>query len=277
MKKFIFINMCWMMAISFVPVAVADTASSIRYEQASYDDNGDSYYLDIDLGLESKNHLILGYGKNTSQIGSETLGSDSFYIGFLTDPYADFSTGVTYTSLSEDNSFDLDSIRLDLVVNTDDWEFSLSPELRNIDFYTTTSTTVSTLSPALGVTASYYGIEHIFISLGHTVYSYDKDVSTSSGGMSSGMGNFSVSTLDQAYGLDAYRNRFTTGYNYGAGNIGIRHTRIVAEVDSVVTTINSVFVSYKFNEAWRTELSTGTVEDDFDDTRFVSAALGYYW
>lgn len=277
MKKFIFINMVWMMGISFVAVAVADTASSIRYEQAGYDNNGDSYYLDIELGLESKNHLILGYGKNTSQIGSETLGSDSFYIGFLTDPYADFSTGVTYTSLSEENNFDLDSIRLDLVVNTDDWEFSLSPELRNIDFYTTTNTTISTLSPALGVMASYYGIEHVFISLGRTVYSYDKDVSTSSSHTTSGMGNYSVSTLDQAYGLDAYRNRFTAGYNYGAGNIGIRHTRVVAEVDSAVTTINSIFISYTFSDAWRTELSAGTVDDDFDETRFVSAALGYYW
>ena len=277
MKKFIFINMVWMMGISFVAVAVADTASSIRYEQAGYDNNGDSYYLDIELGLESKNHLILGYGKNTSQIGSETLGSDSFYIGFLTDPYADFSTGVTYTSLSEENNFDLDSIRLDLVVNTDDWEFSLSPELRNIDFYTTTNTTISTLSPALGVMASYYGIEHVFISLGRTVYSYDKDVSTSSSHTTSGMGNYSVSTLDQAYGLDAYRNRFTAGYNYGAGNIGIRRTRVVAEVDSAVTTINSIFISYTFSDAWRTELSAGTVDDDFDETQFVSAALGYYW
>ena len=278
MNKILFINMCWIMALGLVPVAVADTNSSIRYEQASYDDNGDSYYLDMDLVLGSKNHLILGYGKNTSQTGSETLGSDSFYVGFLTDPYADLSTGVTYTSLTEENNFDLDSIRLDLVVNTDDWEFSLSPELRNIDFYTTTNATISTLSPALGVTASYYGIEHIFISLGRTVYSYDKDMGMSSSHhTTSGMGHFSVSTFNQAYGIDAYRNRFTAGYNFGAGNMGIRHTRIVAEVDSIVTTINSIFVSYKFTDAWRTELSTGTVDDNFDETRFVSAALGYYW
>ncbi|MBI3187009.1 MAG: hypothetical protein HYZ31_03930 [Gammaproteobacteria bacterium] len=276
MNKLFLMSLAWL-ASSVIPVAFADTSSSIRYEQASYDNDGDSYYLDIDLGLDSKNHLEFGYSKNTSQVNTEKSESDSFYVGYYTDPAADLSTGVAYTSVTEENYFDLDSIRLDFVVNTDNWAFTLSPELRSIDFYTTSNTTINTLSPALGVMASYYGFENVFISLGRTMYSYEKDVSTSSHHHTSGMGIFSVSTLDQAYGLDDYRNRFVAGYDFGSGNLGVRHTRIVAAVDSAVTTINSVFFGYKFSDAWRTELSTGRVEDDFEDTRFVSAALGYHW
>jgi hypothetical protein len=276
MRIYFLVTMCCM-ALGLAQPASADTVSSIRYEQGSYNDGGDSYYLDIDLGFESQNHLVFGYGKNTSQIESESLASDSFYIGLYTDPYADLSTAVTYTYLEEDYSYDLDSIRIDFIVNTDNWGFSLSPELRSINFYTTTNTTINTLSPALGLTASYYGFDRVYISLGRTVYFYEENVGASSGQTTSGIGNFSVSTLDQAYGLDDYRNRFAAGYNYGAGNIGLRHTRIAAKVDAVVTTINSIYISYKFNDAWLTELSSGIVEDDFDETRFVTAALGYYW
>lgn len=283
-------------AISCMSMAVAETASSIRYEQGQNDNDGDSRYLDIDLGLPGRHHLVFGYGNSTSPADTGTLESDSFYVGLLSDPYADRSMGITYTALKEEDSFDLDSIRLDITANTDDWEFSLSPELRSIDIFTattttttsgqgagsttvtgTTDTTISTLSPALGAVAGYYGIERIYLRAGITVFAYEKDVTSLSSRAENTMRNISVSTLDQAYGLEDYRILFAAGYNYGPGNIGLRHTHSVSVVEDATTKTSSLHISYKFSEAWRTELTAGTVNDGIDDSGFVSAALGYYW
>ena len=293
MRKYFLTGVC-VVAICCTATAIAETTSSIRYEQGRDDIEGDSRYLDIDLGLQSNNHIVLGYGNSTSQTDTETLESDAYYIGMLTDPYADTATGITYTALKEENSFDLDSIRLDLIANTDDWGFLLSPELRNIDIFATSTTstsgqgpgnvvtsvsdaTISTLSPALGAVASYYGIDHIYIRAGITVFSYEKDVTALSNRTAFSMRNTSVSTLDQAYGLEDYRALFAAGYNYGAGNIGLRYTRSVSIIDEATTRTNSFYISYKFNDTWRTELTTGRVDDGISESKFVSAALGYHW
>jgi hypothetical protein len=277
MKNFFLKSVYCAVLICGVPAVFADTTSNIRYEQGWDDNDGDSRYLDIDLGLQDKNRIVAGYGKSTSLSGVDLLDSNSYYIGYITDPHADMSTGVTYTSITEQNNFNLDSIRLDLLFNTDDWAFTLAPELRNVEFYTSSTSTVTTLSPALGVMASYYGIDRVAIAVGHTAYSYDKNISSSSMHTSFIMRNLSTSTYDQAYGLDDYRNMLAARYNYGAGNIGVRHTRSVSFVDATATTVNTVYISYRFNETWRTELSAGTVDDGVTDSRFTSLALAYYW
>lgn len=293
MYKVFMTGVC-MAVITHASAVMAETASSIRYEQGRDDLDGVSRYLDIDLGLQGKNHIVFGYGNSTSETDTGTLESDSFYIGILSDPYADKAMGITYTALKEENSFDLDSIRLEFIANTDSWAFSLSPELRSIDIFSTTTTsttgsgpggsgtsvsssTISTLSPALGFVAGYYGIDHIYIRAGATVYGYEKDVTALSSRNVFSMRNTSVSTLDQAYGLEDYRILLAGGYNYGAGNIGLQHAHSVSIVDDAATRTSSAHVSYKFNEAWRTELTAGVVDDDVSRSQFASIALGYHW
>jgi hypothetical protein len=293
MKK-IFLTGTWLIAITCMSGVVAQTTSSIRYEQGQDNIDGESRYLDIDLGLQSKHHIVFGAGNSTSVVENETLDSESYYLGILTNPNADLATGLTYTALNEEKSYELDSIRLDLIANTENWGFSLLPELRSIDFFTITSTTptvpgpgsgttttsestINTISPGLGFVASYYGIDRVYIRAGYTVYGYEKPVTASSSQTLASVSKISVSTLDQDYGLEDSRGIFAAGYNYGAGYVGVRHTRSVSAVSDITTITNSVYISYRFSEAWRTELSTGSVDDGITESRFVSAALGYYW
>lgn len=257
----------------------AATDSSIYVELGRDNDDGDSQYVDVTLGLDSGSQVFFGYGTSTS--GLDNSDSTSFYAGMGSNPNDDFGTAVTLSSQEVEYDFDLIGVKLDLYFNSDDWAFTLSPELRSIDFYGTQSGS-SVMSPGLGGQIGYYGLDPFFITVGHTVYSYEDDPQTIVSQTSTGTGRFSrivttTSTSSESLGLDDYRSTLHLGYNYGQGKAGFKHVRSGSSTDDTTYTSNSLYVKYKFNPSWDAQVSVGKADDEIEETNFSSLSVGYHW
>jgi hypothetical protein len=253
--------------------AFAATDSSIYLELGRDNDDGDSQYVDVTLGLDSGSQVFFGYGTSTS--GLDNTDSTSFYVGIGSNPNADFGTAVTFSSQEKEFDFELIAVKLDLYFNNDDWAFTLSPELRDIDFYGDGST----LSPGLGAQIGYYGLDPFYISVGRTVYRYEDDPQSITM-QTIGMGRFTrtiSSTSGDSLGLDDYRNLLNLGFNYSKGKAGFKHVTSGSSTDNTTYTSNSLYVKYKFDINWDAQVTAGKADDDVEKTSFSSLSVGYHW
>ena len=256
----------------------AENNSYLSLETSSDNASGNDVYLTSGIDFIGASQLLLSYGKSDSN----SVTTDSYSIGITSDPMAKFSSGLSYLYWQQENAMDISTFQLTLNSNTDDWSFSVSPELRIITIYPLTAPAVDFNSTGIGFSAAYYGAFPLFVSAGFKFYSYDRNVSvlnTNQYPMFT-MRHFSSATLDQASGLEDNRFTFDTGYNFSRFTLGYYHDRSTSAVDDSTYTSNSVYGRLKLTDNWQLGLETGRSKNSLppaDSISFSRASITYNW
>ncbi|MCW8910936.1 MAG: hypothetical protein OQK76_10010, partial [Gammaproteobacteria bacterium] len=150
----------------------AENNSYLTLETTSDNASGNDFYLASGIDFIHASQLLVSYGKSDSN----SVTTDNYSIGVTSDPMAKFSTGLSYLYWQQENAMDISTIQLTLNNNTDDWSFSVLPELRIITIYPLTAPAIDFNSTGIGFSMAYYGALPLFVSAGFKFYSYERNV-----------------------------------------------------------------------------------------------------
>ena len=256
----------------------AENNSYITLETTTDNANGKGYYLGAGIDFIGASQLMLSYGNNDA----DTTKTDNYSIGINSDPLASFNTSFSYLFWQQKNEIDIRTFQLSFNNNTNDWGFSVSPELRMITLYPLSAPAVDTNSTGIGVNAAYYGSFPLFISAGFKFYSYERNLGALNPNQYPlfGMRHFSPATLDQATGLEDNRFTFDLGYSFTRLTIGYYRERSTSAVDNSTYTSNSVYGKLNLTDNWQLGVETGrskTSLNSADTISFTSASITYNW
>ncbi|MDH5570566.1 MAG: hypothetical protein OEY89_02300 [Gammaproteobacteria bacterium] len=267
------------LSVLTLPVASAATDSSFSIELGSDNNDGDERYLDLSLGLGDGRQLFISQGESTTTDSTGELKTNAWSIGMSTDPAADFGLAVYYSYWGDKDALEIDTLALDLNINTDNWAFVITPQTRDIVLVSTTRRNTTFSSQGLGLSVDYYGIRDFYFSVASLLNSYPSNLSLLADNPLFSGRNFSSTTLDNALGLEDNRTTLGMGYSFGSATAGIQHTDSVSAVDDSNSTTDTIYLSWNMNQQWRLKLSTGTAstEGNPDDTRFTNMAVTYRW
>jgi hypothetical protein len=260
-------------------IARAETDSSFSIELGSDNNDGDERYLDLALGLSGGRQLLISQGQSTTTDSTGELTNDSWSIGMSTDPAADFGLAVYYSYWGDKDAMEIDTLSLDLSINSNDWGFIISPQTRDIRLDGGTQRDATFSSQGIGLAVDYYGVKNFYFSAAYLVNTYPSNLSALASSSMFSRRNFSSTTLDRATGLEDNRTTLGMGYSFASATVGIQRSDSVSAVDDSTATTDTIYLSWNLDKQWRLKLSTGTssTEGNPDDTRFTNMAVTYRW
>ena len=273
--KIIFASLLGIMPL----VAHAELGSSFRVELGTDNDDGDERYLDLVLDLGTGSRVLISQGTSTTASSSGEIENSYWSMGMSTDPTTDLGIGIYYSHWGNSDAMEIDTLGLDVTVNTKDWGFIISPQTRDIKLDRLNQRDATFSSQGLGLTADYYGIDNVYLSAGYLTNTYPGNLSTLADNPIFRMRNYSAATLDQSLGLEDHRITYGAGYSFDQATVGIQRSDSTSAIDDVVTTTDKIYLSWNFHRQWNLYLSTGksSSEGGLEDTNFNNVALTYRW
>lgn len=279
MSSFKFFSSIVLLTVVFVCDAMAaDTLPSrITLERGWDSADGKNYFVDADIDLAGP-RLFLGYGESDSQSGSTILNTSTKQVEFSSHPLNDAVAAIGYSEWGQDGEINIKTYRLDLVLNTDNWSYTLAPQTRKIELHTLAAMRpiLDIDSDGMNLAMSFYGADPFYLGISYSVHDYSRDVSSLATHPILSL-IFSAASLEHAYGFEKERLAGNLGLAFGWGSLGVDGTRSVSEVDNSVSTSIAASIRYKINRHWSINFRGGKSDNSFsiEETRFGSVRLGY--
>ena len=155
--------------ISFADDAEISPTSSAALSLGIDSDQNKNRQLQLNIELAQYQQLSAGYGDSL-------LNTSQYYIGIATSPYEAFSVGAEYSQWGKNNGLEIRSLQSDIYINSDQWSFSLSPQINVVTFYgNDTSIKYDLYSQGITLSTSYYGFEQYFISANYYINRFADD------------------------------------------------------------------------------------------------------
>lgn len=271
-----------LLGINFLTPVMAQadkTSSSFSVELGRDNDEGNERYLDLSLGLTGGMQFLASQGVRTTDSINGDLKTDSWSVGLATDASADVGLGVYYSYWDDNDTMKINTLSLDLILNTADWGLIFSPQTRDIKLEGLSQKDTTLNSLGLGVTAEYYGVEDFYFSATHLFYSYSSNVSALENSSIVSRRTFTVTTPDRSSGLEDHRTILEMGYFFAHVMLGAQRSNSVYAADNSHSTIDTLFVSWDATQQWRFKVSAGisAIDGYSEDLRFATMAATYRW
>lgn len=269
----------WLFALASVPsvFAAATLPSQLDLERGWDSADGRSYFVDADINLAGP-RLFVGYGESDSQSGSTILNTSTTQLELSSNPLNDTAVAIGYSEWGQEGEINIKTYRLDLILNTDNWSFTLAPQTRRIELHTLVAMqpVLDIDSNGLNLALSFYGAAPFYLGVSYSVHDYSRDVSAFATYPILSL-LFSPASLEYAYGFEKERLTGNMGVLLDWGSIGIDGTRSVSEVDNSVSTSVAASVRVNLGEHWIVTVRGGKSDNSFssEKTTFGAVRLGY--
>jgi len=243
-------------------------------------------YLDLDTALESGARILASYSANRTENNDTPVTTRSIVVGFRTDPMALFSGGLDIEQWGDNDTLLIDTLRLALEFNTEQWSFSLRPQWRTLTLTTDCiaiisarcDTHVKVKSTGSAVDVSYYSNGPWSFSMGYSTQRYDKKVAALASDTRLQF-VFSAATLDLATGLEDRRSHVGVSYFLHDSLWSITAIKSVSKVTGDASNITVLRYSTDLNKQWRIRINLGTQSFDNETKKagFAGTGLSYNW
>ena len=282
---FITINVPRVVKAESLPVAMV-LPSVFSFETGGDVESNRNLYLDLDAGFESGPRVVFSFSSNRSENNNETVITRSVLVGVRSNPMAFLSGGLDIEQWGNDNTLIIDTLRLALEINAEQWSFSLRPQWRTLTLSTDCIDIISARcdanikvkSTGAAFDVNYYAEGPWLFSMGFARQRYDRNVAV--------LGTdrrlqyiFSSATLDLATGLEGRRSRLGASYFLDDSSWSVSWLRSVSEVTGDASVIIALRYSTDLNEQWGLSLNLGrqALAGTSEKIEFAGMGLSYRW
>ncbi len=162
---------------SFV-VFSSTQAGSLNLSYVSDSANVDSRYIDLSFDASKQTQLYLGAGKSTIKDSAGEITISSFNLGLFGIANEDFDYDIGYSFWGNKNEISSATAYFGLSLYTENWKFTLRPELQKILLYTKNNRRqVDINGTGLYNSVQYFGINNIELLYAHNSYNYNRNLS----------------------------------------------------------------------------------------------------
>ncbi|VAW94099.1 hypothetical protein MNBD_GAMMA23-2168 [hydrothermal vent metagenome] len=157
------------------PLAIR--AGEIGLSYSSDSNSTQSSSLDISVDATEQTQLYLGAGESVIKDDSGEITVASYNIGLsvLADEQLDYGVGYSYWGNS--NEISTETVHLSLSLYTEDWKFTMRPELQQIVLYTKSARRqVDINGSGFYSSVEYFGFDKVEFFYAHSNYTYNKNL-----------------------------------------------------------------------------------------------------
>ena len=260
-----------------LPVITTATPTFFTYESTTNNADGKDSFAAIGLNFIGQSELNLSRGINRYP-DQET---SSYSIGIMFNPDSQVAFGLNYLYWEQTNEVESSAYELEIDHNTDNWFFAISSQLGAVTIYPQTAPSINLNKSGAGISTAYSGSYPFTISSSIEFYFYDRKLSflNTSQYPRFTMHNFSMSTLDQATGLEDHQSSLNLTYHFEKLNLGYFYDRSHSAVDNSISTSHSVLFEIKITDKLQLGFETGESTSSINSStvRFNRFATNYYF
>ena len=248
--------------------------SHVTFDVGTSSGGSSTLNLDADIGLESGNRIGVGVGGSQLKSSAQTLKTNSVRASFQTDPLEEWSFGLSGESWGAREKLVVNSAKVDVTWAPVEWEFSLDPEFRSINWFVESGTRrkYQSASYATHARISYYGISKTRLTLSGGNYSYSDNLETA---FNSGL--FFEEALDLASGFPKNYLGLDGSYNFGGWSLGLGVTSTRYEYDNTLSQTVFVRSNVELSKTWSLGAEVGSTTSEANRSSFGNLSATYSW
>ncbi len=266
-------------ALNITLIQADETEYSLYLEAASDDADTDRYYSE--LTVINNDHLF-AIGVDITRVPEipTDLSANGYNVSYNYQLNTAWDLGASYERWGTDQRILADTLNINIGLKTDNWQFLLSPEYRNIKIYSQARNnrrvSRSFHSTTVGVDAWYYGFDPFEISVGGKKYDYSIDTRIFTNPAAGRV--LSLQALLYTRGLTDYYYSYELAYNFPHQRIGIERTRIESAVDEEHSDVTSLRLNYFSQTNWILTLEAGQTEaSSGGDLTYGLVGINFNW
>jgi len=250
-------------------------------------DGGQDYYAELNFGLPDLQVFVAAaHTRNELEelavgpavLEATDITTDYFAAGVSSPPFAPVTVGADASYWGDDDAVTTQTARVQLGANTRDWSLQLAPQLRTIAVHTLSERTRTLDSNGYGISATYFGLGPVSVTLGYNKNYYDKDLSALASLRALLLvlrGTLSRQALELAAGLEDERLSAAAYYALPGALLGVDWFQSVSAVDD--SRINAFTLSgfWDLTAQWQLRLKTGQQRSSTGESPLTFAGAGF--
>lgn len=249
---------------------------------ATYDsDDGQDYYFDANIGLPSRQRIILSIGKlkiPTSD-SDQQLEPINALIGFSSDPSVSFPLGVEleYWEEDTDTKISVNTLRGSVGYNSESISLEFIPQIRQFKFDVDRIVAQEFSSEGFTIGAGVTGVEDMIFSINYSKHYYSELLLEIARRFLPQ--NFTRIKLINSVGFEDNIIMVDGSYYLDWGELGGYWFRSESAIDSAITYAYGLFTGLYMLDDWSLDFSLGTQATDGVESQFYYGTLGlsYYY
>ena len=144
-------------------------------------ESGNDQYLGLDLNFVADTRVSMAYVANSFSYEDGSLNTSGFNLGLHTDRQATYSFGAAYEVWGEEGEILSDKQSIDFSYTQERWQFSLSPNFRQIEIFFATPDTrhgesIKADSDGFEIDVGIAASEELWLNASYFQYDYSIDV-----------------------------------------------------------------------------------------------------
>ncbi len=249
-------------------------SSSVSLTTGTDSDQNKNNLLQLNIELKGFQQINAGFGDSTSQVSA--LNTTQYYAGLASNPYNTFSAGIEYSKWGKNESLNIENLKTDFFTNTENWSFSISPQISTLSIYANNGKQYNIRSKGLSLSATYYGVDQYFFS----VNALQNEISDAARFLDTpaltelALSRIPVNAQLLISGIEKNRQGFSAGRFFHWGSIELDWTQSQAELfDDQYRTL-SLIVDYQLSTRFDLFLISSRQASDNSKTPLRAIDLG---
>ena len=151
-------------------------ASSFTLSGSSDSADSESHYIDVSIDINKQHNFYIGSGESTIKDTSGEIKTTNYNFGFSGLASDQFDYDIGYTFWGNKNEISNEALHFALSIYTDNWKFTIRPEVQDIILYTiNTRQEIDIDASGIYNSVQYYGIENLELLYSHSSYNYSRN------------------------------------------------------------------------------------------------------
>lgn len=257
-------------------------AASLSLGYAADSANTESRYIDFSFDISQQSQLYAGAGQSTIKDNAGEITTSSFNLGLSGIASEDFDYDIGYSFWGNKNEISNSTAYFSLSFYTQNWKFTLQPELQASILYTKNNRRqVDIRGTGLYNSVEYLGIKNIELRYAHTSYNYNRNLASLNTRLADLF--FSNTTLLLGSGFletkDLAEISFTpSSINWLPEHIALSYSRSVNAIDKTVSETVAAKFNLNLSKTTSLEVEVGAVQPkNREKLSFTSASLLFYF
>jgi len=253
--------------------------------QTVYDSsNTRDAFLDLSVGLNQHTTIFAGIGNSNASESTtganDELDLDYWNAGINYQFNNSFTIGLNIGESGQDNDINTRNIDIDLIWDSNNWSFRLTPQFRELDLLFTPflapARIIDITSKGIGTTVTYKGIDKWEMGVSFDAYDYDRDVRTLS--LAFVIQRISSKALTVASGLSDYGFNIEISRLYSESDISASYGQNKSAIDGEISNIARLNMNFYQLDPMAIGVEVGAVGSDVDTASYYGGlTLGYAW
>lgn len=247
----------------------------VNYTQA--EENSSAYSLDLDIGIDLDNSLLLGISQSENDLRGETIETNSYLLGYNSFSQAPWATNIFYEYWGKRRELVIESVGFELNYLTADWNAGMEFEYREIDFY----------SRELMIGQRHYKVDSLGagfrmgLSSGQLSWSlngkwYDYSENIQRLNTDRGIFILGLKNLSHVSSLNKWAAVTQLYYRFNSSGLGLSYSHAVAELDGAASDTVALLLDVKVTDVFSIATELGrTFGEQGVTTSYGSLGLGF--